>query len=417
MTALNQALLFIGALTLLLGLLSGLFKSKVYVFSEPMAAVTLGILIGPAVFDVLRLESWGPHLRILEQVARLTIAVAVMSIALRLPKHYFRNHLRSMGLILTLGMVVMWLASGLLSWWLLSVPFWTALLIGAVVTPTDPVLAGTITTGTTATQNIPGRLRHALSAESGANDGGAYPFVFLCIFMLTMPAGEAWSQWGLQVILWDVLVAVIAGAVIGFIAGHIQRWSEDRGDLNETSMLTVTLALSFTVLGAVKLMGSDGILAVFAAGLAFNNVATKQEESEQQSVQETANRLLFFPIFVFFGMALPWEAWGEIGWGLLIGLAALILLLRRLPMMFVLAPGMPPLKKRADVLFNGWFGPIGVAALYYATLSTHEVGNHEIWHVASFIILSSVIAHGITATPFTKLYGSKAREHAPAEAT
>jgi sodium/hydrogen antiporter len=111
------------------------------------------------------------------------------------------------------------------------------------------------------------------------------------------------------------------------------------------------------------------------------------------------------PIFVLLGMALPWEGWLELGWGGLL-LVVAVLLLRRLPAVLALRPLLGPLRGRAkDVLFLGWFGPIGAAALYYATFSFRETGIEEAWVVGSLVICASVVVHGRTATPLTKLYG------------
>ena len=404
MRDLNIALALIGGLTLLLSLTAGLFKSKVYLLSEPMVATFLGILIGPLVWDVLALERWADPQALLEQVARLTVALAVMGAALRLPRKYFQQHARSMAVLLGPGMLLMWIVSGLLIYWLLAWPFWVAMLAGAVVTPTDPVISGALVTGETAKKDIPARLRHSLSAESGANDGGAYPFVFLSILMLQHPPGEALAEWLTRTLLWEVLAAVAAGFAVGYAAGRVQRWSESRDYMEETSLLTLTVALTGVVLGATKLMGTDGILAVFAAGLAFNHVVGRQEEAEMANLQEAGTRLFTFPVFVFFGMALPWADWVELGWTG-VAVAALILLLRRLPMTFALQPLLRPLQKMADALLYGWFGPIGIAALFYATLSVRETGEERVWVVGSLVIFSSILAHGMTATPFTKLYG------------
>lgn len=92
-------------------------------------------------------------------------------------------------------MLAMWVVSSGLVYWLMDVDFWVAVLIGAVVTPTDPVLASTIVTGTFAEEHLPGHVRHLLSAESGINDGLAYPFVFLPLLLLTRPPGEAVFRW------------------------------------------------------------------------------------------------------------------------------------------------------------------------------------------------------------------------------
>ena len=92
-------------------------------------------------------------------------------------------------------MVLMGLISGLLTWGLLGLSFWVAMLVGTTVTSTDPIVATTIVTGPVAQKNIPGRIRHFISAESGANDGAVYPLVLLPMLLLNRPAGEALARW------------------------------------------------------------------------------------------------------------------------------------------------------------------------------------------------------------------------------
>ena len=404
MQELNVALLAIGGLTLVLSLIAGLMQNRVYVLSEPMAAVLLGLALGPAGLGLLRPSAFGDQFTIVEQFARLTVGLAVVAAALRLPRRYVREHRRSTGMILIPGMIGMWLVSGLLVHLLLGVSAWIALLVGAIVTPTDPVLAGTIVTGTAAERNIPDSIRNVLSAESGANDGLAYPLVYLPILALERPPGRAIVDWLVGTLLWEVGAAVIVGAAVGAAAGLMERESSEYAFLEETSLLSVTVALTFAVLGGVRLLGSDGILAAFVAGLLFNQFADASDENEEQKVQETVLRLFTFPIFVIFGMALPWERWLALGWAG-VALAVGVLLLRRVPMVIVFRRFVRPVEGNRDTLFAGWFGPIGIAALFYATVAHRLVGNETIWAATSLVVAASVVVHGITATPFTRLYG------------
>lgn len=404
MQELNVALVTIGGLTLVLSLVAGLMRSKVYFLSEPMAAMILGVVIGPLGLDLLRLSHWGDPFTVVEQFARLTVGLAVMAAALRLPQRYFRNHARSMGTVLVPGMVAMWLVSGLLAYAVLSVPLWIALLVGAIVAPTDPVLAGTIVTGNTAEEYIPAPIRNVLTGESGANDGLAYPLVFLPILVVQHPPRRAIVDWLLETVLWEVGAAVAVGAIVGAAAGWIERESRKHEFLEETSLLSITVAFTFAVLGGVKLLGSDGILAAFVAGLLFNRFANARDESDEQKVQETVLRLFTVPIFVVFGLMLPWEGWLALGWPGIV-LAAGVLLLRRLPMVLVFHRFVRPVEGDRDALFAGWFGPIGIAALFYASVAHRIIGREIVWAAASLVIASSVLIHGVTATPFTKLYG------------
>jgi NhaP-type Na+/H+ or K+/H+ antiporter len=130
---------------------------------------------------------------LLLEAARLTLVVVDMAAALRLPPGYMVRRWRSMAVMLGLLMPVMWIASGLAVWFVLGLPFWVAMLVGAVVTSTDPVAASSIVTGGIAKRNIAGRVRHLISGESASNDGTAYPIVLLPILILTYPVDQAIS--------------------------------------------------------------------------------------------------------------------------------------------------------------------------------------------------------------------------------
>ncbi len=407
MSELNVALAVVGGLLLALGLLTNLIKSTVFV-SEPLLALLAGVLIGPAALGLLDLSSFGDREAILEEAARLTLAVALMGVALRLPAGYLSCGWRTLVVLLGLVMPLMWLSSGLLAYLILGLSLPVAMLVGAVFTPTDPVVASSVVTGDVAERNLPGRLRHAISAESGFNDGLAYPFVLLPILLLTRPPGEALTHWLTHTVLLEVGIAVVLGALVGYGTGKVLVWAEARETTEHASILTVSLALALTTLGAVKLLGGDGILAVFVAGTVFNAVARSDMEEQRERVQEAITRFFDLPIFVLLGMSLPWEGWLELGWAGL-ALAVAVLLLRRLPAVLSLSPLMGQVRGRGDALFVGWFGPIGAAALYYATLAHRQTGQEEVWLAGSLVICASVLAHGLTATLLTRLYGSRAR--------
>ncbi len=409
MEQLNIVLVAVGGLVLLLGLLSGLVRRSV--LSEPLLALLVGVLLGPRVLALLDLADWGKQELILEQAARLTLAIGLMGVALRLPKGDPIRRWRSLVVLLGLVMPLMWLVSGLLVFVLLGLPFWVAMLTGAVVTPTDPIVSSSIVTGSVAQRNLPDDVRHTISAESGANDGLAYPFVLLPILMLAHPPGEALLHWVTRTLVWEVLGAALFGILAGYAAGWLLEWAEAKRSVEETSFLAYTLALSLTVLGAAKLLGTDGILAVFVAGVAFDMAVGSEEREREERVQEAVNRFFTLPIFVLLGLSLPWEGWAKLGWRAPVLILA-VLLLRRLPALLGLHPLLGRVRGIREALFMGWFGPIGVAALFYASFSLSRTGHEEVWTVASLLIIASVLAHGLTATPLTRLYGRSARQEA-----
>src|SRR5215207_553648 len=193
--ALNElyvSLAAVGGLLLVLGMLGGVLKERTPV-SEPLVALLAGVLIGPAAFGLLDLADLGNQTVILEEAALVTLGIALVGVALRLPVGYASSNWRLLVVLLGIVMPLMWLCSGLLVYMILGLPFWVSVLIGAIVTPTDPVVASSIVAGGVAERNLPASLRCAISAESGFNDGLALPFVVLPVLVLTEPPGRCWA--------------------------------------------------------------------------------------------------------------------------------------------------------------------------------------------------------------------------------
>lgn len=305
MSDLFAVLAAVGGLLLVLGTLAGLVHEK-GVLSEPLFALLAGVLIGPSVLGLFDLADFGDPQTILEGAALLTLAVALVGVALRLPVGYVQENWRLLAVLLGVLMPLMWLGCSLLAYLILGLSPPASLLVGAIVTPTDPVVASTIVTGDVAERNLPGRLRHAIAAESGFNDALALPFVALPLLWLTEAPGEALSHWLAYTLLLEVVAGAALAAVIGYVTGKTLRWAEARETLERTSLLTVGLALSLTVLGVAEVLGLNGVLAAFVAGAVFNVAGSSDRKEQQEDAQEAITRFFDLPIFVLLGMALPW---------------------------------------------------------------------------------------------------------------
>ena len=195
-----------------------------------------------------------------------------------------------MAIMLGAVMLLMWLAGSLLVYGLLGV----ALLIGAAITPTDPVVASSIVTGEIPQRLLPAALRDLLSAESGANDGLAYPIVSLPILALTAASPlAAASEWALRAVVWEVGFAVGFGVLLGWGAGRLLHWAEAQGMIDKPSFLSYAIALARVTLGATRTLGSDGILAVFVAGVAFNRAVSATERAQEERFTEALDRFFY----------------------------------------------------------------------------------------------------------------------------
>jgi NhaP-type Na+/H+ or K+/H+ antiporter len=377
--------------------------------SEPLIGLLLGVALGPAVLGLLPLAPLTEDHTWTHTTTRLLLAISVMSIALRYPFGEARAQLRPVLLLLAVAMPVMALVTAGLSAALLGVGLGAAALLGAALCPTDPVLASNVVTGTPAEEDLPARDRQILSLESGANDGLALPLVLLAVAL----AGPLTGGAALLESLWQVAGALVIGVAFGWLGGRALRLGEEHGATDPGPLALFTVVLAFAVLGLSGLIKADGVLAVFACGLAFNLVATGSERTTDAPIDEAVNRFLVVPLFIAVGAALPWSAWAELGWR---GpaLAVAVLVLRRLPILLLLRRplglGLP------DALHLGWFGPIGVSALFYLTLEADRLGaDATVLAAGTLVVAASTVMHGLTASPGRVLYRkATSRSEAPA---
>ena len=366
--------------------------------SEPLLAVLAGILLGPVVLDALPLPPITADHSTVHEATRLLLAVSVMGVALRYPIADVRHRTGPVVLLLLVAMPLMALVTTGLAWGLLGMSVAAALLLGTALCPTDPVLASSVVTGAPAERDLPARDRQVLSLESGANDGLALPLVFAAIAVAgSMSGAEALVETTRQ-----VLGAVVLGAIAGALAGQALRVGERHGATARGPMLLFTIVLALAVLGASGVLRLDGVLAVFVTGLAFNAVSTGDERTADLQVDEAVNRFGVLPMFLLLGAMIPWRAWGDLGWPG-VAIAVGVLLLRRLPVLLLLKR---PLRLGwADAVYLGWFGPVGVSALFYLTLEVEEMGmQHSVLAAGSLVVVASTVAHGLTATPGRALY-------------
>jgi sodium/hydrogen antiporter len=366
----------------------------------PLLCLAFGVLIGPYALDLLRMEDFQVSTgTLLEQVARITLAMGLAGVALRLPHGYWRANVRWIAVIIGLGMALMLVVATGVLWWGLGISFLLALVVGAIITPTDPVVTTPIVTGSLAEEKVPERVRHNLSAESGINDGLGYLFVMLPVLLMTRP-DQAWQEFLTTVLLWEVLGAVLIGALAGFVFGKVFVLVQEHDLMEESSYLAFIVPLALLLLGAGKLLGTDGLLVVFIGVAVFGQVIPQREESEEDKVQDAIARLFLLPAFVLLGIALPISDWAGLGGVALIVVAAAVLL-RRLVTLWTLRPLLKGVHDRSETFFLSWFGPIGISALFYATLAERHTGNHEIFVLTTLAITCSVLLHGLTAAPLS----------------
>lgn len=407
MMDINMVLTLFAGFLIVFSLFSTLFQRLS--LPAPTLCLAFGVLIGPFALGLLRIEDFGvPSSTLLEQAARITLAMSLAGIALRLPHGYWRRNIRWILAIIGLGMAGMLLVATGVFWAGLQVPLLSALLLAAVITPTDPVVTTPIVTGPLAEERIPEKVRHNLSAESGINDGLGHLFVMLAVLLLTSPSRVAQELVG--VLLWEILGGAVFGLVSGFLMGHLFIYVKNRGLMDKSSYLVFLVPFSLLVLGSAELLNTEGLLTVFLAAAVFGQVIPQRDEAEEDRIDDAVNQLLLLPVFVLLGLALPLQQWVQQGW-LVAAVIVAGVILRRIVTVWTLRPLLKRLHSRSETTFISWFGPIGISALYYALVAQKHTGHPEIFVWATLAIAASVLIHGMSTAPLSRWLQLHERTH------
>lgn len=190
----------LGGFVVFFGMFSLFIREKLYI-GEACWAFLFGVIIGPYGANIVDPRSWGNSEESTNdftlEFTRIVIAIGVFAVGVELPKKYMYRHWRSLFFLLVPVMTWGWFVSAALIYALIpNLNFLSALAIAACLTPTDPILAAAIIGGKYADKHVPAHLRHLIAAESGSNDGAAYPFLYFALYLtLDRTTGAALKDW------------------------------------------------------------------------------------------------------------------------------------------------------------------------------------------------------------------------------
>lgn len=394
---------------IVLGLASRLLKR--HALSPVLLALGVGVLVGPAVLGWIDPAAAVGRTPLLEGITRIGLALGVADIALQVRRGDLRRNARRLVLLLTAVMVGMWLVTAGGAWLLLGVPVGAALLLGAALTPTDPVVASALASGALPRRMLPRRLRRTVQIESGANDGLALPFVLVAGLLATEATGPAVTHWLVEAGR-EVGLAVLIGPLLGWATGRLARIAQEDELIGSSYVPLLGVATALAALALVHLLGGSGVLGAFLASLALSLTLSDELRGPAGETLSAASRLGVVAVFGVFGTVLPWQGWLALGpAGLLF--AAWALLLRRPPVTWaaLLAGRTGPHSR----LFLAWFGPLGVAGIYYlAYAERYRLPEYEqLFAAGSLAICASVLVHTLTSTPGVRLYARRSGTERP----
>lgn len=432
----------VGLLLVLMALASTVLKRLP--LSTAMLYVLVGIAVSPIGLALVRAEPRA-HAMILERMAEVVVLLSLFTAGLKLSPGLTDRRWRLPVRLAVNSMVLTVALISIVGWFFLDLPLGACVLLGAILAPTDPVLASDVQL------QQPGdtdRLRFALTGEGGLNDGTAFPFVMLGLGLLGLHELGAFGwRWLAVDVVWATAAGLATGWVLGMVVGrlvlHLRREHKEAVGLDDF----LALGLIGLAYGCALLLHAYGFLAVFAAGVALRRIERRNVVDDEEASgsaptavavasplvsvdaremaatdAKTAPAFMAQAVLVFNEQI---ERIGEIFVVLLIGglINASLVSLEAAIIVVVLVFVVRPLAvilglKGADVTRDqraliGWFGVRGVGSLYYLTYAiTHGLAPdvaQRIGGIVLAVLTVSIVVHGISVTPMMNRYSRRAR--------
>lgn len=372
--------------------------SVFYVALGALAAVVLSLL------DVRPLSPVGNHV-LLERLAEVALVVAVFSAGLTVEQRVARRSWISIATLLTIVMPLTILAIAAFGVWVMGLPLGAALLLGSVLAPTDPVLAGDLGLSSPGGE-VYGEPRMSLHTEAGVNDGLASPFVVLALFVVQR-GGTGWiGTWVLADLLYGAGFALLLGAATGAGAAWVLTRARDRRLLSKELDGFVVVGFALLLYGVTEALGAYGLLAVFAAGFTFRRYEFEHEiHAGAHAGTEVAGKTFELLVLLMLGSMLTTAGLSAPGIGGWLLAPVLVFVIR--PALVLATAGRRFMDLRARV-FLGFFGVRGVAALFYVAVVVDSrvlpaAEQRIVVWTTIVCVISSIFVHGLSSTPLTKL--------------
>jgi NhaP-type Na+/H+ or K+/H+ antiporter len=407
-----------GVAALLAGILPRVLERR------PLSMPIVFLALGMIVFALpLGLPSVDPLARpeLTQHLTEVCVIVALMGAGLKIDRPLTGRRWSSTWRLLAVAMPVTIAAVALLGWWWAGLVPAAALLLGATLAPTDPVLAADVQVGEpTDEEDSEDEVRFALTSEAGLNDGLALPFVYAAIAMAgAAVTHEAWlTEWVLVDVLYGGAAGAIGGLVVGRLLGKLFFRAPSRTlRLAHHAEGFLALAATFLAYGLVEVVGGYGFLAVF---IAARGIRSAQRSHEYHQVlhdfAEQIERLLTVLLLLLLGGAVVGGLLGPLTWPAALAGLALIVVIRPLAGFLSLrgAPG-----RTAEHWVIAAFGIRGIGSFYYLAyaMSHATFPNVDvIWATVALVVVVSVVLHGVAATPVMRLLDrSNGRSRTPEE--
>jgi sodium/hydrogen antiporter len=401
--AYDLLLVALGVVLVLTTVFAGWLKR--FAISSTLLYLGVGLITGPALLGLAPADPL-EAMPVLERVAELAVIMSLVVLGIRIGTPITWRKWQPTARLILIVMPATIVGVAFLAHWLLGLPLGPAILLGAVLAPTDPILAGPLEEESLEQED---RDRFGLSSEAGLNDGFAFPFVYLGLALTFAPddVGSWIGRWIAVELLYGVVVALPLGFFLGKGIGRMYVRRHRRNGISDKRREFTPLALLLLTYGFVEAIGAYGFLAAFATGLGFRRELQVEFAALESfaNFTEAVDDLVKAVALVVVGALIRLSDLLEVGWALLAFALLLILLLR--PALTIIATvkgGFTRLERG----FWAWFGIRGIGSMYYLAYALNRGIDPETGRVLFAIVVGTVlistIVHGFTVAPFLRRF-------------
>jgi NhaP-type Na+/H+ or K+/H+ antiporter len=370
--------------------------------SLPICCVAIGVLLAWSPLTPLPRMNPLDNGAITEHLTEFVVIVALMGAGLKIDRPLGLHRWATTWRLLGIAMPISIAAISFLGWQFLGLNAASALLLGAAVAPTDPVLAADIQVGPPKTGEEDD-IRFALTSEAGLNDGLSFPFVLAAVALAS--AGDSPFGWTAHWFLFDVLWKLASGIAMGWIVGRVLGYFTFKlpkaGRIAKTGDGLAALGFTCIAYGATEIVHGYGFVAVFVAALTLRNVERNSDfHGELHDFGEQIERMLTMVLLVCFGSVLAeGTLLAHVDWRIVTVAVVALAIVRPVAAWTSLIGCERP---QAEKLIVSVFGIRGIGSIYYVAYASGHASFDKaevVWATVFVIILISIVVHGIAVTP------------------
>ena len=373
--SLEIVLLVLGGLLMAGALIAGLVRRSF--LSLAAVFVLAGFALGQGGLEVLDFD---PRSGFVRDLAIVALVVILFRDGLEVEAEMLQREWHLPFRKLALGMPITGALIAVFVHWVVGLGWLESCLVGALLSPTDPVLSSSVVTN----PRVPRLVRHSLNLESGLNDGLALPAVLAFTAALGSRDDFVWWKFVLQ----DVSLGLLVGVVLAFVAAKA---------MPRQALSLYALGTAFALYGTAVLAGGNGLIAVFTGAITLGILRADVREAFEHGADDIVE-IVKLGIFVVFGSVLTVDGLLTDGWAAVAVVAFALLAARPVAIWIALAGTRTDTARKA---FMAWFGPKGVATMTFSlfVLAEGVPSGARIFNLAALCVFASVLVHGLTDTP------------------